>query len=121
MSSAAMVVKQMVKDKGRAATLTLKNTGTYDVATSTYTTGVPTVYDVKVYTSEFKADEINGDSIVYGDQKTLIPNVDINNVLLGDIKLDDTLLINGITSRISSIQVIYEGGAIAAYICGARR
>lgn len=118
---AAIQINKLVKDKGRDVVLTVETTGAYDIATSTYAKGVSSVQTVKAYTSSYQSEDMLNTSIQSGDQKTLVPNKDINGDSVVRPDTGSTLTVDGLSYRIISVQAIYEGSSPALYICQARR
>jgi hypothetical protein len=121
MSLAQSQVIKLVKDKGRSATLNLKSAGSYDTATSSYTPGTPVSHTVDIYSASYKLDEVNGKSILIGDQQALIPVLDSSGNTIDTPKINDTILVDSVTFIIKSVQTIYEGSTKALYLCQARR
>lgn len=115
------VVLTMVNSFGRNGTLTLKSSGTYNSETQTYSTGSDDTRTVKMYTAEYKAAELDGNTIVMGDQKTLVPAYDTSGVAIKDIRIGDSIDIDGATYRVMNTQKIYEGSNVACYVCQTRK
>jgi len=110
---------RLINKYGAAITITRTIPGTFSAATQTQTTPTTTSDTLKGTIEEYKAHEIDGESIRYGDKKILVPKSDLQNLL--EPKPGDIISIDSKTYRVVSHEGLSAGDSFAGFYIQARR
>jgi len=110
----AQLAKAALKANGTKVTFTRTVETAFNPQTGTETT-VPLIYGAEIVASTFTSAEINGTSILSSDLKMLMES--LTTVPL----LNDKLVFDSVTYRISNIRSVSPAGTPVLYIIGVRR
>lgn len=114
-----VTASRLIRKYGGTATLTRRVAGTFNPATQTETSGSTSTDTVKAVIEDFRAHEIDGDVIRYGDKKILLTKSDLQNLVVP--KPDDIISMSGETYRIVEVFGISAGDAFVGYSVQARK
>lgn len=98
---------------GASATISRKTGGTFVPATQSISGGTLTTDTLKVVVEEYRAAEVDGTNIRYGDKKITIPLSGLTNLL--EPAPDDTIEVLGAKYRIVNVFGVSSGDAIVAF------
>lgn len=107
----------LLSRRGRLATLTQPNYGSYDTTTGSVASGTPDTYTVKCYFAEFSLGEDNTDNIALGTRMVAVSPVDTSGVSVPTPTVEDTISGVGDTVRVVKTQEIFNGDTLVCYIC----
>lgn len=113
------LASRLVEKFGADATISRSTGGTYNPVTFVTTGATVTSDTTKAVVEEYRAHEVDGETIRYGDKKILIPLSDLTN--LSAPVPNDTISILGATYRIINVEGVSSGDAIVAYSVQARK
>lgn len=113
------LASRMATKYGAAATLTRRTPSTFNPATQTDSGATTTTDSVDVVLTDFRAHEIDGDTIRYGDKKILVPKSDLQNLL--EPKPDDIITVNSTNYRIVNLMGLSGGDRDIGYIVQGRK
>lgn len=111
---------RMLDDFGRDLTLIYVSEGTYDPVTSSLTGGSTSNATVRGYFYNYRLDEVDGSSIVLGDRRLLLPNIDTSGDPLTEPDIGDEVTGSGDKVSIVSVTKIFSGTALICYLCQVR-
>ena len=114
-------VRFLINRRGRNATLVQDNLSAYDPSTGTYSSSSASdEYTIKMYMADYNSDEVDGDTIVRGDRKVLMPTVDTSGVAFPTPAVGDKVEGVGDTVKVVSTQEISNNTTVVVYICQVR-
>lgn len=113
------LASRLVEKFGADAIISRSTGGTYNPVTFVTTGATVTSDTTKAVVEEYRAHEVDGETIRYGDKKILIPLSDLTN--LSAPVPNDTISILGATYRIINVEGVSSGDAIVAYSVQARK
>jgi len=113
-------VLSLVNRRGQEVTLRKPNYGAYNPETGTTQGNSFQNYTVKAYFAEYMLSEIDNDSILMGDRKCLFPAEDTSGDSLPEPDAEDIVIGAGDRVVVKSVQKIYNGSQVVAYICQVR-
>lgn len=119
MSFDAATLKALIDDHGKSLTYASKGSPTYDTSTGTVTSS-DTSYTVTGYFYNYNLGDFNGDSVVLGDRRVVIPTVDTSNSSITSPKSGDTFSGQGDKVTVVGVQTILSGDNTMCYICQVR-
>lgn len=111
---------RMLDDFGRDLTLIYVSEGTYNPVTSSLTGGSTSNATVRGYFYNYRLDEVDGSSIVLGDRRLLLPNIDTSGNPLTEPDIGDEVTGSGDKVSIVSVTKIFSGTSLICYLCQVR-
>jgi len=120
LNTIATAMLYILEDKGQNVTLEYTSGATYDASTGTYS-GTSSNSTVIGYMADYNLSEIDNGSILFGDRKLLLASIDTS----GDPTPAPVVgtKVTGVDKEVKvvSYRTIYEGSAVALYICQVRQ
>lgn len=116
---ARSLASRLAQKYGAAATLTRQNPGTFNAATQMQSAPTTVVDTLKVVVEDYKAHEVDGESVRYGDKKVMIPVSDLTNLL--EPKPGDIIELLATKYRVINVMGISAGDSFAAYSVQVRK
>jgi len=110
---------RLVQQHGKALTLIVKGSPTYDPSTGTVT-GSETSYTVTGYFYNYNLSEMNGLDIQMGDRRLVLPIRDTSSGLLPEPESGDEVTGDGDKVSVVSVAKIMSGNSPVCYICQVR-
>lgn len=107
------VASRLINKYGTDITITRPVVASFDPATQKATAGTPLTDSIKAVLEDYKAHEVNGDTVRYGDKKLMIPKSDLTN--LSEPAPNDTIDALGTVFRVISVDGVSSGDGIVAY------
>lgn len=104
---------------GASAVITRTYPGTFDPSTQAEVSGGCHTDEVSAVIQEFRAHEINGETIRYGDKKILVPKSDLQNLV--EPQPDDIIEVNDQKYRIVESRAISAGDKFVGFSIQARK
>lgn len=115
----AKTAQRLVGKYGATVVITRRVAGTFNPTTQTESGGSTITDTVKATIDDYRAYEVNGDTIQYGDKKILIPSLELTNLV--QPKPDDIISVNSVNYRVIGSSGLSAGDSMAAYTVQARR
>lgn len=110
----------LLEDFGEDLTLRVKSFGTYNVSTGSVTGTTETTRTVRGYFFNYQLNEIDGDNIVRGDRRLVLPTVDTSNVAIPEPDINDEVSGQGDKVTIVSVDKIMSNFSPVCYVCQVR-
>lgn len=112
-------VRTLLNDLGEEVTFKSYTAGTYDPTAGTNTRS-STDYTVKGYFSNYKLQDLDGDSVTLGDRKFYCTALDTDYSAIPEPKAGDVFSGVGDDVRVVSVQKIKAGTQVICYLCQVR-
>lgn len=113
-------IKQLIDDLGRQVTINFKTIGGYDPTTGSISGTTSSTRVAKAYLANYKLQDFDGDSVVFGDRKVYLSAYDTSYSLLPEPKVGDEIVNVADKTRIIAVQKVYQGAQVVCYICQVR-
>jgi len=112
-------LKYLVDTHGKPLTYSVRGNHTYDPETG-LVTGADTEYTVKIFFYNYNLSDIDGQNVVMGDRRVVMPLVDTSNSLIPEPEPGDSLIGEGDKVSIVSVSKIMSGFSAVCYLCQVR-
>lgn len=112
-------VERLLEDNGQTITFQTYTKGVYNPSTGSSATTPNTPIQTIGYFYNYRLEELANSSIEVGMRKLLLSTIDVDGNTLPEPKIDDTFKDStGDTATTKSVQKIYAGSDVVAYIVG---
>lgn len=115
----AKTAQRLIDKYGASSILTRQAAGVYDPATQTETPGRVISDEINAVVTDYKAHEVDGENIRYGDKKFLVSELSLENLIKP--QSGDILTNFGQKYRVVDVSGLTAGDGIPAYEIQVRR